>query len=63
MIRVTDNRLIEGDALNPTDSDIILQTGRLSVGESVPDGWRVMTGNNTDSLVMRAVYRFEIEGE
>jgi len=57
------NILIEGDPLAPNDSDIIVQEAHLNVDEPVPEGWRVMTGNNRSSLIMRVVYRYEIEGE
>jgi hypothetical protein len=58
-IRVTDNHLIRGDALAPHDHDLIAQEGRLAVGEPVPFGWNVLTGNNDSSLVGRVVFRFE----
>jgi len=55
------NILIEGDPLAPSDTDIIAQSDRLDVGKPVPDGWRVMTGNETTSLIMRIAYRYEID--
>lgn len=63
MLRVHSNTLHDGDPLEPSSMDIIIQEGSLPVGESVPEGWRVMTGNNSTSLVMRIVYRYEIEDE
>lgn len=58
------NQLIEGDPLEPSSTDIILQSVRLPIAET-PDGegWRVMTGNNSHSLWMRPAYRYEITGE
>ena len=43
--------------------DLIAQQGYLAVGERVPEGWRVLTGNAISSLVARVAYRFEIEDE
>jgi hypothetical protein len=62
-VNVTENRLIEGDAVNPESTDIILQKGSLAVGKPVPDGWRVLTGNNFTSEVWRVAHRYEIEEE
>jgi hypothetical protein len=55
--------LSEGDALNPTSTDVIVQKGYLRVGKPVPTGWRVLTGNQYDSAVYRVAYRYEIEEE
>ena len=57
------NKLIEGDALEPCSTDLIVQTGQLEVGKRVPEGWRVLTGNNHTSQVARVVYRYEVEEE
>lgn len=56
-----ENMLIEGNPLQPADTDIIVQRDRLDVGKPVPSGWRVMTGNHETSLIMRIAYRYEIE--
>jgi hypothetical protein len=61
MVTITENVLLEGDALNPSSTDLIIQKGRLPVGQPVPNGWRVMTGNATTSLVIRPAYRYELE--
>ena len=53
------SKLIEGDPLAPNDHDLILQKGRLPVGEPVPEGWRVLKGNIENNLVARIAYRFE----
>lgn len=52
--------VIDGDALNPSDLDLIAQVAQLNVGEPVPEGWRVLTGNVSTSQVARVAYRFEI---
>lgn len=57
------NTLLEGDALAPVSTDIIVQKGYLRVGLPVPEGWRVLTGNQYDSSVYRVAYRYEIEEE
>jgi hypothetical protein len=60
MINYITNKLVEGDALEPNDLDLIVQQGRLNVGLPVPQGWRVLTGNQFESRVARVAYRFEI---
>ena len=57
------NKLIEGDPLDPQSTDIIYQEDTLAVGQPVPEGWRVMTGNNMFSQIVRVAYRYEIEEE
>lgn len=57
------NRLLDGDPLAPESTDIIVQRGYLRVGKPVPDGWRVLTGNNHESTVYRVAFRYEIEEE
>jgi len=57
---MTTNQLIDGDPLDPSDNDIIVQSRSLDVGKPVPEGWRVMSGNSDWSTIMRIVYRFEI---
>lgn len=58
------NKLIEGDPLDPSSTDVIHQSEYLPVAQS-PKGiaWRIMTGNTTHSLWMRVAYRYEIEEE
>jgi hypothetical protein len=63
MITVDSNKLIGGDPLDPSSTDLIVQIGRIDVGEPVPDGWRVLTGNNDSSLVARVIFRFEADSE
>ena len=55
------NRLISGDPFDPSSGDMILQEGSLSVGDPVPEGWRVLSGNPTSSSVVRVVLRCEVE--
>lgn len=57
------NLLIEGDPLEPSSMDLIAQFDTLMVGEALPDGWRVLTGNERYSKIARIAYRFEIEDE
>jgi hypothetical protein len=60
MVEQIENTLIEGDPLQPHATDLILQRGRLAVGQPVPQDWRVLTGNASHSLVARVVYRHEV---
>jgi len=55
------NRAVTGDPLSPAGDDLIAQTALLPVGEQKPDGWRVLTGNATHSLIARVAMRYEIE--
>lgn len=57
------NHLIQGDPLNPDGGDLIAQTTTIKVGEPVPEGWQVLTGNNEFSQIGRFAFRFEIEEE
>lgn len=61
MIRESDFFLLQGNPLEPQSGDIIAQTGYLTVGEPVPDGWRVLTGNERESLIARVVLRYEVQ--
>lgn len=58
---IASNRLIEGNPMDPQSTDLILQEGRLPVGERVPPNWRVTTGNMYNSQAFRIAYRYEIE--
>lgn len=58
---VTQSYLVDGDALVPDSLDLIAQTGYLDVGDPVPAGWRVLTGNANRSLVARIIYRYELD--
>ena len=58
---VIDSVILEGMALEPNSLDLIALKGRLDVGEPIPNGWRVMTGNSLHSLVVAVAYREEIE--
>jgi hypothetical protein len=53
--------LVNGDPMNPESGDLIAQTGVLKVGEPVPDGWRVLTGNSEYSTIARVCLRYELE--
>jgi len=37
------------------------ETARVTVGEEIPDGWRVLDGNNDFSRIARVAMRFEVE--
>lgn len=54
------NTLISGDPLNPCSTDLIAQLRQLPVGQPVPEGWRVLSGNLTHSTIARVAYRFEV---
>ena len=54
------NLLLEGDPLAPSSGDLIVQLADLLVGHPVPEGWRVLSGNNTSSRIARVVMRYEI---
>ena len=62
-VRITAAKVIEGNALSPGENDIIYLEGRLDVGKPVPEGWRVLTGNNINSLVVWVGYRYELEDQ
>jgi hypothetical protein len=53
--------LIEGNPMDPASTDIIMARGRLNVGEAVPNGWRVLTGNMQSSDVVTVGFREEME--
>lgn len=53
--------LLEGDPMDPCSTDLIAERTRIPVGTAVPAGWRVLTGNQTTSLIGRIAYRYEIE--
>jgi len=55
------NTLIKGDPVDPCSTDLIAQVTTIRVGERVPFGWRVLTGNNHFSEIGRVAYRYEIE--
>lgn len=57
------NFLIQGDPMAPESTDLIAQRKLLKVGLPVPDGWRVLTGNNRDSVIARVAFRYEIGEE
>ena len=53
--------LISGDPLEPTSGDMIAETASLAVGQPVPEGWRVLTGNERESVIARVALRYELE--
>ena len=55
------NHLVSGDPLSPQAGDVIAQIAILNVGARVPNGWRVLTGNNNVNKIARLVLRGEIE--
>lgn len=56
----TRNKLVEGDPMDPSGGDVIVQFATLAVGRPVPDGWRVLDGNVHTSQIARVVKRYEI---
>lgn len=55
------NILISGDPMRPMTVDIIAQLKQLEVGKPVPEGWRVLSGNERFSTIARVAFRYEIE--
>lgn len=55
------NHQISGDPLAPESNDLIAQLDTLAVGKPVPEGWRVLSGNERFSSIARVIYRFEAE--
>lgn len=55
------SRLVDGDPLDPTPGDVIVQFATLAVGKPVPEGWRVLSGNIHSSTIARVVQRYELE--
>lgn len=53
--------LISGDPLEPCSGDMIAETASLAVGKPVPEGWRVLTGNERESVIARVALRYELE--
>jgi hypothetical protein len=57
------NFLVSGDPLEPCSTDLIAQRKLLKVGLPVPEGWRVLSGNERDSVIARVAFRYEAEEE
>lgn len=55
------NILVRGDALEPSSYDLIVQTKHINVGDPLPEGWQVLSGNARMSEIARIVYRCDIE--
>jgi len=55
--------LLQGDPMDPAAGDLIAQTDIIRVGEPVPCGWRVLSGNHHVSEIGRIAMRYEIEEE
>ena len=60
---ITNNQLLRGDPLAPDAFDLIAQFAMLNVGDPVPDGWRVLSGNMHKSEIVRLVLRHEEEAK
>ncbi len=52
--------LMTGDPTKPESDDLIAETTSLKVGRPVPEGWRVLSGNERFSTIARVVLRYEI---
>lgn len=50
---------LDGCALSPCDSDQLALVGMLDVGKRVPEGWRVLSGNASFSIVATVCLRYE----
>ena len=57
------NILVRGDVFDPSDMDLIVQITTLAVGEPVPEGWKVTSGNMHNSEIVRVVTRSALEME
>lgn len=55
--------LVEGDALAPTDYDVISLSGTLDAGKPRPSGWRVLDGNMHSSTVVAIAQRYMVTGD
>jgi hypothetical protein len=53
--------LLSGDPMDPQTSDVIAICKTLAVGEPVPDGFRVISGNTHISEIWGIATRFDIE--
>lgn len=60
-MQIDENKLLEGDPLTPDRFDLTVQIGSLPLKHPIPDGWRVLTGNNFYSKIARVAYRYQIE--
>tara|TARA_B100001250_G_C19257211_1_gene553342 strand:- start:215 stop:424 length:210 start_codon:yes stop_codon:yes gene_type:complete len=58
------NVLIEGNACEPDQYDLIAQTKTIRWEETLNiPGWRILTGNNQYNMIGRIAYRYEIEAD
>lgn len=62
-VEIYKTHLIEGDPLDPSEYDLLAVNGRLGRGHRVPNNFRVITGNTTDSQVVGIFTRGELEAE
>lgn len=60
-ISIMQNYLFEGDPMQPASTDLIIQRGMLPVGERIPRGWNVISGNIHYSVVYRVTTRYTAE--
>lgn len=56
-----ENILLRGDPLSPSDCDMIAQLDLLPVGDPIPPGWRVLSGNDRYSQIARVALRYEMD--
>jgi len=62
-LHIISNTQISGDPLDPSSGDTIAQMALLDVGDRVPDGWRVLSGNMHSSTIARVVLRYEVQSD
>jgi hypothetical protein len=62
-IRVVTSTLLRGDPFETSDDDTIAQIGMIDVGEKIPFGWNILSGNEHYSEIGRVALRYEIEQE
>lgn len=61
MPKILKSVLAEGNPLDPQPTDVIVAFSTLNVGQPVPCGWRVLTGNSDQSQIAFVGYRYELE--
>ena len=42
-------------------TDLFVQEAIIKTGEKVPEGWRIISGNNNSSLIARVIMFCELE--
>lgn len=53
--------LIRGNAMQPEADDLIMVRDLLPVGKPVPEGFKVLSGNNHNSEIVGLFMRYELK--